>query len=147
MPQLPMTISRNAVVDEFNSDAAKAGSSGTGGSGDDPALQVLPRVLDLIGDRLTCYIAGVRDARTIASWQAKGDVPYVSARRLQLALQTALLLRTQYQPDQIVRWFTWLSDRLGDKSPACVLHSASTEEEFADHARALVGAAKAYLLE
>lgn len=112
-----------------------------------PAPQVVTRVVDLIGDRLTCYIAGVRDARTIASWQAKGDVPHVSARRLQIALQTALLLRTQYQPDQIGPWFTWLSDRLDDKSPASVLHSANTEEEFDDRARALIAAAKAYLAE
>ena len=110
-----------------------------------PAPQVVSRLVDLIGDRLTCYIAGVRDTRTIASWQTKGDVPYAPARRLQIALQTALLLSAQYEPSQIGPWFTWLSDRLDDKSPANILHDANTEEEFVDRGRALIAAAKAYL--
>ena len=112
-----------------------------------PAPQVVARVVDLVGDRLACYIAGIRDARTLASWQTKGDVPHVSARRLQIALQTALVLGTRYQPDQISSWFTWLSDRLDEKSPASVLHNASTEEELSDLARALISAAKAHLAE
>jgi hypothetical protein len=111
------------------------------------APQVVASVVDLVGDRLTCYIAGVRDARTIASWQIKGDVPYASARRLQIALQIALLLRAQYEPDQIGPWFTWQSDMLDDKSPASLIHNANTEEEFDDRARALIAAAKAYLAE
>ncbi len=112
-----------------------------------PPPQVVARVVDLIGDRLTCYIAGVRDVRTIASWQAKRDVPHIPARRLQIAFQTALMLRAQYQPDQIAPWFTWLSDRLDDKSPASVLHAANTEEELDDCARALIAAAKTTLTE
>ena len=110
-----------------------------------PPDQVVAGVIDLLGDRLTCYIAGVRDARTVASWAAKGNVPYAAARRLQIALQTALLLRKQYQPDQIAPWFTWLSEELGDKSPANALRNATSEEELFDQARSLMAAAKAYL--
>jgi hypothetical protein len=110
-----------------------------------PAPQVVTRVMELIGDRLTCYIAGVSDVKTIARWRVKGDLPQPSARRLQIALQTALVLRTQYQPDQIAPWFTWLSDRLNDQSPASFLRCATTESEFEDGARALIAAAKAYL--
>jgi hypothetical protein len=112
-----------------------------------PAPQIVSRVVDLVGERLTCYIAGVGDVGTIVSWQTNGDIPHASARRLQIALQTALLLRTQYQPDQIASWFTWLSDRLDDKSPASVLHDANSDADLDNRARALITAAKAYLTE
>jgi hypothetical protein len=112
-----------------------------------PPDQVVARVADLLGDRLTCYIAGVRDARAVARWKAKGNVPYVSGRRLQIALQVALLVSERYRPEEIAPWFTWLCDELGDKAPADVLRCATTEEEFFKTARALVAVAKVYLVE
>jgi hypothetical protein len=112
-----------------------------------PTPLVVARVVELIGDKLVCYIAGVRDGRVIEHWRTKGDVPRIAARRLQIALQTALLLGTRYQPDQIAPWFTWHSDLLNDRSPASVLHDAHTSEELDDLARSLIAAAKVYLIE
>jgi hypothetical protein len=140
-------LEENSRKQRHDADTAKPELRATQLAAMTPAPQVVARVVDLVGDRLACYIAGVRDARTLASWQTKGDVPHVSARRLQIALQTALVLGTRYQPDQISSWFTWLSDRLDEKSPASVLHNASTEEELSDLARALISAAKAHLAE
>ena len=111
-----------------------------------PAPQLVERVIDLIGDRLTCYIAGVNDVQIIANWQIEADFPQHAARRLRIALQTALILRTQCQPDQIGPWFTCLSDRLNDQSPASILRSATSDLEFEDLARALISAAKAHLM-
>jgi hypothetical protein len=112
-----------------------------------PLPQLVSRVVYLLGDRLACFIADADDVRILESWRAKGNARSISVRRLNIALQTALILRTRYQPDQIAPWFTWLNERLDDKSPASVLRSANTAEELADRARSLLAAAKMYLVE
>jgi hypothetical protein len=110
-----------------------------------PAPQVVARVVDVLGDKLTSYIAGVKDARTLVRWQQKGDVPDASARRLQMSLQAMLLMQTRYSPEHVRPWFTWLSDVLDDKSPAAVLHDANSDDEIEAAGRAVIAAAKAYL--
>lgn len=108
-----------------------------------PVPQVVAKVADALGDRLTCYIAGIKDARTLARWQQRGDVPSESARRLQGALRAILLLSSSYRPDQIAPWFTWLNDALDDRSPAAALHAATTEDELEAAMRAVSAAARA----
>jgi len=111
-----------------------------------PVPLLLKRVIDLIGDRLTCYIVGFGDAEALATLQSEGDPPWLTTHRLEVALQTALVLRTQYSDDQIAVWFTWMNDHLNDESPARFLRSVATEDECQTHARALIAAAKAYLM-
>jgi hypothetical protein len=110
-----------------------------------PVPQVVTKVADALGDRLTCYIAGIKDVRTLARWQQRGDVPGDSARRLQGALRAIILLSSSYRPDQIAPWFTWLNDGLDDRSPAAALHSASTEDDLEATVRAVSAAARARL--
>jgi hypothetical protein len=110
-----------------------------------PAPQVVARVAAVLGDRITCYIVDVKDARTLARWQHKGDVPAAAARRLQGALRAILMLSQQYRPEQIASWFTWLNDLLEDRSPASALRSATSDEAIEDQARAIVAAARAHL--
>jgi hypothetical protein len=87
----------------------------------------------------------VKDARTLARWQHKGDVPAAAARRLQGALRAILMLSQKYRPEQIASWFTWLNDLLEDRSPASALRSATSDEAIEDQARAIVAAARAHL--
>ncbi len=110
-----------------------------------PVPQVVAKVADALGDRLTCYIAGIKDARTLARWQQRGDVPSDSARRLQGALRAIILLSSSYRPDEIAPWFTWLNDGLDDRSPAAALHGANTDDELEIAVRAVSAAARSLL--
>jgi hypothetical protein len=109
------------------------------------ASWVIAGAIDLLGDRLTCYIANASDAQTIVRWQFRGQVPYAVARRLEIALQLALLLHARRPTEEIRSWFTWLSDLLDDRSPASTLHDARTEDDFETRANLLMAAARAYL--
>jgi len=110
-----------------------------------PAPQVVARVVDALGSRLTCYIVGTKDGDTLARWQRRGDVPADSARRLQGALQAIILLSNSYRPNEIATWFTSLNDALDDRSPAAVLHGPMTDDELEHAARSVSAAARVLL--
>lgn len=101
-------------------------------------------VTDVLGDRLTCYIAGVTDARILTQWR-RGDVPNAAVQKLQGALQIELREHCSDR-ERIAPRFTWLSERLDDRSPASILHHAKpTREGIEDATRSVIEAARAFL--
>ncbi|HET8626220.1 MAG TPA: hypothetical protein VFL91_02315 [Thermomicrobiales bacterium] len=94
---------------------------------------------DLLSRRLTAYMLGVKDAKTITRW-ASGEVTtirYESEERLRCAYEIVQLL-TQFDTRQIVRaWFIGLNPQLGDVSPAQAIRDGQLKEAL--------GAARAFI--
>ena len=113
-----------------------------------PAPQVVAQLVETLGPRLVAYIAGVKDSRTLVNWQDKGEVPYIPARRLQTVLAAVLTLRQHTtDPQELAAWFTWMTDALDDASPAGYLRGAEDDEAVEIRSRAVLAAARSYLME
>ncbi|MGA3037441.1 MAG: hypothetical protein ABSE64_08120 [Vulcanimicrobiaceae bacterium] len=108
---------------------------------------VVGDVARLLGERLACYIADVKDARTLRSWERNGHVPLLAGRRLQMALAAALTLQERFDdPARIAPWFTWLNDMLDDVSPATSLREA-VDDDVEQRGQALLNAARRELID
>jgi hypothetical protein len=111
-----------------------------------PLPQVVAKVAEALGDRLTAVIADVKTTRTLRAWIQNGDVPIEAGKRLQGALAAIALLSAEFRPDEVSAWFSAMNDELGDASPAMVLRGAQTIEEGELRSRAVISAAKAHLV-
>lgn len=94
---------------------------------------------ELLSRRLTAYIAGVKDARTVTRW-ASGEVEnarYENEQRLRTAYEIAQLLVRFDSPRVVKAWFIGLNPQLGDVSPAEAIHDGELKEAMSA-ARAFV---------
>lgn len=86
------------------------------------SIQEVARLLqEVLSRRLTAYIAGVRDAKTVTRWAA-GEVSeirdYEIERRLRTAYEITHLLLAVESPQTVRAWFIGLNPELDDTSPA-----------------------------
>jgi hypothetical protein len=86
------------------------------------SIQEISRLLqEVLTRRLTAYIAGVRDAKTVTRW-ATGKVTeirdYETERRLRTAYEITRLLLAVESPQTIRAWFIGLNPEIDDTSPA-----------------------------
>jgi hypothetical protein len=76
---------------------------------------------DILSRRLTAYIAGVRDAKTVTRW-VNGEITqirdYEAEQRLRTAYEIAQLLLIEESPRTVRAWFIGLDPSLDDVSPA-----------------------------
>lgn len=94
---------------------------------------------ELLSRRLTAYIAGVKDAKTVTRW-ASGEVEnarYENEKRLRTAYEIAQLLVRFDSPRVVKAWFIGLNPQLGDVSPAEAIHDGELKEAMSA-ARAFV---------
>ena len=103
-----------------------------------PLDQAVRELQELLSRRLTAYIAGVKDAKTVTRW-ANGtvaDMRQGSEQRIRTAYEIMQLLG-HFDSAPIVRaWFIGLNPQLGDVSPAEALHEGRLKEAL--------GAARAF---
>lgn len=105
-----------------------------------PVQEIAGRLQELLSRRLTAYISGVDNGRTVARW-ASGEITEIrqqeTEQRLRAAYEIALLLLDQDAPETVRAWFIGLNPQLGDVSPAEAIHDGNLKETF--------GAARAFL--
>ncbi|GAC1427334.1 MAG: hypothetical protein NVSMB64_33260 [Candidatus Velthaea sp.] len=107
-----------------------------------PINQAVGELADILGKKLTAYLAGVKDTRTIDAWSAdRGDARKLDEQRIRLALQVALMLRTGDHPRVVQSWFVGINPQLDDRSPARILREGDIDKDAAD----VVAAARAFL--
>lgn len=82
-----------------------------------------------LGRKLTAYIAGVKDVRTVDAWIEDQQVPHDPLpRRLKFALEIAKLI-ADHDNDSIAQsWFQGLNPILDDCSPARLLREGDFDE-------------------
>lgn len=94
---------------------------------------------ELLSRRLTAYIAGVKDGKTVTRW-VQGEVTAArddNEQRLRTAYEIAQLLLQFDSPRTVRAWFIGLNPQLDDRSPAEALHEGQLKEALSA-ARAFV---------
>jgi hypothetical protein len=103
--------------------------------------EIVTELQQLIGRKLTAYIAGVKQTRALDGW-VNGKEPNRDVEpRLRLAYQVAATLNESDNAPVIQAWFIGLNPELEDRSPAKMLREGSIDQNgphVLDAARAYV---------
>lgn len=92
--------------------------------------EIVAELTEIVGKKLTAYIAGVKDTRVVDRW-IDGDVvqPYKDAdRRIRLAYQIAKTLAERDSPRIVQAWFIGLNPELQDRAPIRLLRDEDVEK-------------------
>lgn len=93
---------------------------------------------DTLGQKLTAYIAGVKDHKAVGQWADGTRAPQDAAEhRLREVFRIFHLLQEAESPHTVRAWFVGLNPQLDDESPATAL----SEDKFKD----VLVAARAFL--
>ena len=96
---------------------------------------------EILGKKLTAYIASVKDARAIERWIA-GSEPYKGVEeRLRFAYRLAKMIGDHDGPRVVQAWFTGLNPELNDRVPIRMLR----EQDIETVGPEILGAARAFL--
>jgi hypothetical protein len=103
--------------------------------------ELVTRLTEIIGRKLTAYIAGVKDVRALDRW-INGTEPYGDVEeRLRFAYQVVRTLSEHDSPKVVQAWLTGVNPELGDRVPLRVLRDG----EVATIAPEILGAARAFI--
>lgn len=95
---------------------------------------------DQLGQKLTAYLAGVKDPKMVGRW-ARGTEPRdAPAMRLRAAFQATRMLAAAYGQRSAKAWFVGSNTMLDDEAPAWVLRCAQAPDDL----RLLVPTARAF---
>ena len=88
----------------------------------------------MLSRRLTAYIAGVKDGKTVARW-ASGEVTDIrepeTEQRMRTAYEIAQLLLGDDSPRTVRAWFIGLNPQLGDVPPAEAIREGRLQDAIA----------------
>ena len=102
---------------------------------------IVKRLADMIGRKLTAYIAGVKDVRALDRWIA-GVEPYGDVEaRLRFAYQVVRTLNAHDSPRVVQAWLTGVNPELGDRVPLRLLKEGDLDEIAPN----VLGAARAFI--
>jgi hypothetical protein len=99
-----------------------------------PISEVAGQLQELLSRRLTAFIAGVKEGKTVSRW-ASGEITEIrdpfTEQRLRTAYEIALLLLEHDSPQTVRAWFIGLNPQLGDVSPAEAIHEGRLADALA----------------
>jgi len=82
-----------------------------------PSSELVGRVADVLGRKLTAYIGGAKDVRAVDRWITGGSLYGDARERFQLAFQIMQMLRS-YDSDKVIQgWMTGMNPELDDRVP------------------------------
>jgi hypothetical protein len=103
--------------------------------------ELVVRLVDLVGRKLTAYVGGVKDVRAVDRW-IEGSEPYGDAeQRLRLMFQVVRTLSDHDSPRVVQAWLMGVNPELGDRVPVRLLR----EGDLTVVAREVLGAARAFI--
>jgi len=96
---------------------------------------------DIVGKKLTAYVAGVKDVRAVDRW-IDGAEPYKNAEaRLRFTFRVVRTLQKSDHPAVIQAWLTGLNPELNDCVPIRLLREGNLEKIGPE----ILGAVRAFL--
>lgn len=102
---------------------------------------LVARLAEVIGRKLTAYVAGVKDMRAVERWMGGGQ-PYGEVEsRLRLTFQVVRTLLDHDSPHVIQAWLMGVNPELGDRVPLRLLR----EGDLAVVAPEVLAAARAFI--
>src|ERR1035438_135607 len=106
-----------------------------------PFPRLVGELVAVIGNKLTAYIAGVKDVRAIDRWMGEA-VPYKSAEeRLRFAFRVVKTIENQEDGSVVQSWLTGLNPELNDRVPIRLLREGDLEIVGPE----ILGAVRAFL--
>ena len=103
--------------------------------------ELVSRLTDTIGRKLTAYVAGVKDVRAVERWIG-GAQPYGDVEsRLRLTFQVVRTLLDHDSPQVIQAWLMGVNPELGDRVPLRLLR----EGDLVVVAPEVLAAARAFI--
>ncbi len=106
-----------------------------------PWPEVVKRLTEVLGRKLTAYVAGVKDVRGLDRW-INGTAPYGDVgERLRFTYQVVRTLSQHDSPRVVQSWFTGVNPELGDRVPLRLLRDG----DLATVAPEILGAARAFI--
>jgi hypothetical protein len=107
--------------------------------------EIVGGLVDILGKKITAYLAGVKDTRTVDAWMEPGRDPEEARRidlnRLRVALQVARLLATSDSNGVVQAWFGGLNPQLGDRNPSRLIRDGNDADQ-----KAVLNAARAFVV-
>ena len=98
---------------------------------------------DALGQKLTAYLAGLKDPKVVGLWaQGKAYPRDLAAFRLRCAYEAALMLVNAYGNETTKSWFFGTNTRLDDEAPAYLLRHVKVPDDM----RFIVPAARAFVV-
>jgi hypothetical protein len=86
-----------------------------------PFPRLVSRLVGLVGRKLTAYVAGAKDVRTVDGW-IHGSSSYRDVEpRLRLTFQVARTLSDHDSQKIVQAWLTGVNPELGDRVPLRLL--------------------------
>jgi hypothetical protein len=99
-----------------------------------PVREVAGVLQNLLSRRLTAYIAGVEDGKTVSRW-ASGEVAeirdHLTEQRLRTTYEIAQMLLGCDSAQTVKAWFIGLNPQIGDTSPAEAIRAGRLKETIA----------------
>lgn len=95
-----------------------------------PIKEAAESLQRLLTSRLTAYMAGVKDVKTVSRW-VSGEVTGMrldSESRLRAAYEIMILLLRFDGPDTVRAWFIGMNPQLNDESPAEYIHQGRLQD-------------------
>ena len=103
--------------------------------------EVVRRLTEIVGRKLTAYIAGVKDVRALDRW-ISGTEPYGDVEeRLRFTYQVVRTLSQHDSPRIVQAWLMGVNPELGDRVPLRVLRDG----DLSTVAPEILGAARAFI--
>jgi hypothetical protein len=107
-----------------------------------PFAEIVRELAEILGKKLTAYVAGVKDTRVIDRWITGAVEPYKDAGgRIRLAYQIAKTLSEHDSHRVVQAWFMGLNPELQDRTPLRLLK----EEDIEKVGPELLNAMRAFL--
>ncbi len=107
--------------------------------------QIVGGLVEILGKKITAYLANVKDTRTIDAWMEPGrdaeEARRLDFNHLRLALRVARILAARDSNRVVQAWFGGLNPQLGDRNPARLLREGNAED-----GEAVLNAARAMLV-
>jgi len=106
--------------------------------------EIVGGLVGVLGKKITAYLAGVKDTRTVDAWLEPGRAEDGARRldfdRLRVALRVAKLLATRESNGVVQAWFGGSNPQLGDRNASRLLRegNAAQQEFVLNAARAFV---------
>ncbi len=103
--------------------------------------ELVQRLVEVIGRKLTAYVAGIKDVRAVDRWIAGGE-PYGEAEsRLRLTFQVVRTLLEYDSAPVVQAWLMGVNPELGDRVPLRLLR----EGDLAIIGPEVLAAARAFI--
>jgi hypothetical protein len=93
-----------------------------------PLPDLVQKLSSIIGKKLTAYVAGAKDARTVDRLIEGELLSNDSEQRCRLAYQVATILSTYDSPAVVQAWLMGLNPELGDRVPIRLIREENLQQ-------------------